>query len=337
MDRPGAAQVAWTPSAEQGSSEQGFSEQRFSEQGSASTVQPGTGNGPRPTWFPSRAHGQQRRGWATTCRASTAPGAVRLILTTRASACIAGRCSRGPVLTARARRPPSSRWAGTRRPSPEFGDDPFADPSLESLPPGVALLVVKRGPNAGSRFLLDSDITTAGRHRDSHIFLDDVTVSRRHAEFYRRGDRFTVRDVGSLNGTYVNQERIEEAALIGGDEVQIGKFRLVFLTGAAEAAGGAWWRRRAGRGMSAQPGRAGFWWHRAEVLAQLRGGRVPRCQRVQDPFPGVRGADPPGPVAVQLPPVRARRRGPAALHPDRAAGRVPAAASDQGPAGRGGR
>ncbi|HXF20904.1 MAG TPA: FHA domain-containing protein [Streptosporangiaceae bacterium] len=103
--------------------------------------------------------------------------------------------------------------------------------AVESLPPGTALLVVKRGPNAGSRFLLDSDITTAGRHRDSDIFLDDVTVSRRHAEFYRHGDRFTVRDVGSLNGTYVNQERIEEAALIGGDEVQIGKFRLVFLTG----------------------------------------------------------------------------------------------------------
>ncbi|MGI8446989.1 MAG: FHA domain-containing protein [Streptosporangiaceae bacterium] len=101
----------------------------------------------------------------------------------------------------------------------------------DSLPPGTALLVVRRGPNAGSRFLLDHDITTAGRHRDSDIFLDDVTVSRRHAEFYRHGDRFTVRDVGSLNGTYVNQERIEEAPLNGGDEVQIGKFRLVFLTG----------------------------------------------------------------------------------------------------------
>jgi hypothetical protein len=114
----------------------------------------------------------------------------------------------------------------------EPGEEQFADPaSLETLPAGTALLVVKRGPNAGSRFLLDSDITTAGRHRDSDIFLDDVTVSRRHAEFYRYGDRFTVRDVGSLNGTYVNQERIEEAALIGGDEVQIGKFRLVFLTG----------------------------------------------------------------------------------------------------------
>jgi pSer/pThr/pTyr-binding forkhead associated (FHA) protein len=111
--------------------------------------------------------------------------------------------------------------------------DEFTDQAApeDSLPPGTALLVVRRGPNAGSRFLLDHDITTAGRHRDSDIFLDDVTVSRRHAEFYRRGDRFTVRDVGSLNGTYVNQERIEEAPLTGGDEVQIGKFRLVFLTG----------------------------------------------------------------------------------------------------------
>ena len=101
---------------------------------------------------------------------------------------------------------------------------------VESLPPNTALLVVKRGPNAGSRFLLDSDTTTAGRHPDSDIFLDDVTVSRRHAEFYRRGGRFSVRDVGSLNGTYVNRERIDEAGLSGGDEVQIGKFRLVFLT-----------------------------------------------------------------------------------------------------------
>jgi len=99
-----------------------------------------------------------------------------------------------------------------------------------TLPPGMALLVVRRGPNAGARFLLDHDVTTSGRHPDSDIFLDDVTVSRRHAEFYRQGARFTVRDVGSLNGTYVNRERIEEAELIGGDEVQIGKFRLLFLT-----------------------------------------------------------------------------------------------------------
>lgn len=101
--------------------------------------------------------------------------------------------------------------------------------AIEALPAGCALLVVKRGPNAGSRFLLDSDLTTAGRHPESDIFLDDVTVSRRHAEFYRRGGGFSVRDVGSLNGTYVNRERIEEVALSGGDEVQIGKFRLVFL------------------------------------------------------------------------------------------------------------
>src|ERR1035438_10264482 len=121
---------------------------------------------------------------------------------------------------------------GTMLGEAEYVDESLGDSSAaETLPVGTALLVVKRGPNAGSRFLLDSDLTTAGRHPESDIFLDDVTVSRRHAEFYRHGDRFTVRDVGSLNGTYVNQERIEEAPLNGGDEVQIGKFRLVFLTG----------------------------------------------------------------------------------------------------------
>ena len=113
----------------------------------------------------------------------------------------------------------------------ELGDDLFPDSaSFGALPPGSAVLLVMRGPNAGSRFRLDGDLTTAGRHPDSDIFLDDVTVSRRHAEFYRHGPRFTVRDVGSLNGTYVNRERIEEAELAGGDEVQIGKFRLLFLT-----------------------------------------------------------------------------------------------------------
>jgi pSer/pThr/pTyr-binding forkhead associated (FHA) protein len=108
------------------------------------------------------------------------------------------------------------------------GDD--AAP-LEALPPGTALLVVKRGPNAGSRFLLDAEVTTAGRHPESDIFLDDVTVSRRHAEFAREGGGFLVRDVGSLNGTYLNRERIDAAGLAGGDEVQIGKYRLVFLVG----------------------------------------------------------------------------------------------------------
>jgi FHA domain/zinc-ribbon domain len=114
----------------------------------------------------------------------------------------------------------------------DLGDELFPDSaSFGALPPGSALLLVMRGPNAGSRFLLDNDLTTAGRHPDSDIFLDDVTVSRRHAELYRQGFRFTVRDVGSLNGTYVNRERIEEAELTGGDEVQIGKFRMLFLTG----------------------------------------------------------------------------------------------------------
>lgn len=103
--------------------------------------------------------------------------------------------------------------------------------AVEALPPGSALLVVKRGPNAGSRFLLDKDVTTTGRHPESDIFLDDVTVSRRHAEFVREGQAFRVRDVGSLNGTYVNRERIESTVLAGGDEVQVGKFRLVFLSG----------------------------------------------------------------------------------------------------------
>jgi hypothetical protein len=104
--------------------------------------------------------------------------------------------------------------------------------ALDALAPGSALLVVKRGPNAGSRFLLDQDVTTAGRHPDSDIFLDDVTVSRRHAEFRREGGGYSVHDVGSLNGTYVNRERIEAAALAAGDEVQIGKFRLVYLSAA---------------------------------------------------------------------------------------------------------
>ncbi|MPQ99698.1 FHA domain-containing protein [Modestobacter sp. I12A-02628] len=103
--------------------------------------------------------------------------------------------------------------------------------AVESLPAGSALLVVKRGPNAGSRFLLDQEVTTAGRHPDSDIFLDDVTVSRRHVEFHREGGGFTVHDVGSLNGTYVNREPVDVASLAGGDEVQIGKFRLVYLTG----------------------------------------------------------------------------------------------------------
>ena len=105
--------------------------------------------------------------------------------------------------------------------------------AVDALPAGHALLVVQRGPGAGSRFLLDADVVNAGRHPDSEIFLDDVTVSRRHAEFHRAGDTFTVSDVGSLNGTYVNRDRIDRVQLTDGDEVQIGKYRLVFFSGHA--------------------------------------------------------------------------------------------------------
>ena len=101
--------------------------------------------------------------------------------------------------------------------------------AVDALPPGSALLVVQRGPSAGSRFLLDTEVVSAGRHPDSEIFLDDVTVSRRHAEFRRTADGFTVADVGSLNGTYVNRDRIDGVDLQGGDEVQIGKYRLVYF------------------------------------------------------------------------------------------------------------
>lgn len=106
--------------------------------------------------------------------------------------------------------------------------------TLPELPEGAGMLWVKRGPNAGSKYLLDADVVRAGRHPDSDIFLDDITVSRRHAEFLRRPDGYTVRDVGSLNGTYLNRERIEESKLANGDEVQIGKFKLVFLSSASD-------------------------------------------------------------------------------------------------------
>jgi pSer/pThr/pTyr-binding forkhead associated (FHA) protein len=103
--------------------------------------------------------------------------------------------------------------------------------SPEELEGGRGVLIVKRGPNAGSKFFLDADVTQVGRHPDSDIFLDDITVSRRHAELRRGPQEFTLADVGSLNGTYVNRERVEDARLRSGDEIQIGKFKLVFLSG----------------------------------------------------------------------------------------------------------
>lgn len=98
------------------------------------------------------------------------------------------------------------------------------------LPPGSALLLVKRGPNAGARFLLDRPVTSAGRHPDSDIFLDEVTVSRKHAEFRWENNELHVVDLGSLNGTYVNCKAVDSAALINGDEIQLGKFRLIVFT-----------------------------------------------------------------------------------------------------------
>ena len=100
--------------------------------------------------------------------------------------------------------------------------------AIAALPPGTALLIVQHGPTTGARFLLDSAETTVGRHPHADIFLDDVTVSRKHAVFQADGESFVVRDVGSLNGTYVNRELVDHISLRTGDEVQIGKFRMVF-------------------------------------------------------------------------------------------------------------
>jgi pSer/pThr/pTyr-binding forkhead associated (FHA) protein len=102
--------------------------------------------------------------------------------------------------------------------------------ALDELRTGQALVVIKRGPNAGSKFLIDKDITTVGRHPESDIFLNDITVSRRHSDLLREAARFVVKDAGSLNGTYVNRERADVAELANGDEIQIGKFKLQFFT-----------------------------------------------------------------------------------------------------------
>ncbi|OBH82311.1 FHA domain-containing protein [Mycobacterium scrofulaceum] len=109
------------------------------------------------------------------------------------------------------------------------------DAAVEDTPtptPGSALLVVKRGPNAGAQFALTRPVTSAGRHPESDIYLDDITVSRRHAEFRSGGGQFRVVDVGSMNQTYVNREPVDSAVLANGDEIQIGRVRLVFLTSA---------------------------------------------------------------------------------------------------------
>ena len=136
----------------------------------------------------------------------------------------------------------------------------IAEGLVPELSPGTALLVAVRGPNVGARFLLDRDLVTVGRHPDSDIFLDDITVSRRHAQFRLGGGSFQVVDVGSLNGTYVNGVRADEKALETNDEVQVGKFR--------------WWSssRRAGDGAATtHAGRGGADGYTiGEVLNQLK-------------------------------------------------------------------
>jgi len=112
------------------------------------------------------------------------------------------------------------------RPNAEMSSD--LQDAIRDLPQGNALLVVER-PDRGARYLLDTSEATAGRHPRSEIFLDDITVSRHHCRFIRGDEGFTIKDLGSLNGTYVNRVLIDgEAPLRQGDEVQIGKFRMVF-------------------------------------------------------------------------------------------------------------
>jgi pSer/pThr/pTyr-binding forkhead associated (FHA) protein len=91
-------------------------------------------------------------------------------------------------------------------------------------------LVVKRGPTAGTAFVVTESVTTIGRHRDCDIFLDDGTVSRYHAELRWQGGRYVIADTGSLNGTYLNRRPVDRVALTDGDELWIGKFRFIFRT-----------------------------------------------------------------------------------------------------------
>lgn len=107
-------------------------------------------------------------------------------------------------------------------------DDDVAVP-VGDLPTDSGVLIVRAGPQAGERFAIGPGVTQLGRHPDSDVMLDDITVSRRHVEIERTEEGYVVRDVGSLNGTYVNQERVDRAVLHHGDELQIGKFRLVLF------------------------------------------------------------------------------------------------------------
>jgi pSer/pThr/pTyr-binding forkhead associated (FHA) protein len=122
---------------------------------------------------------------------------------------------------------PSSDFAGSVADIAEL--EPEERDVIAALPRNSALLIVRRGPDQGARYLLDHDVNVAGRHPDSDIFLDDVTVSRQHAEFRRTPHGFEAHDLGSLNGTYVAGQLVDRAALIDGIEVMVGKFRLTYF------------------------------------------------------------------------------------------------------------
>jgi pSer/pThr/pTyr-binding forkhead associated (FHA) protein len=112
---------------------------------------------------------------------------------------------------------------------PTYETEEVSFPS-EEIEEGKAILVVKKGPEAGTNFFLEKDVVTCGRDSASDIFLDDVTVSRRHAEIRRDANGFKIVDSDSLNGTFVNRNRVDSAELKNGDEIQIGKFKLVIFT-----------------------------------------------------------------------------------------------------------
>ena len=115
--------------------------------------------------------------------------------------------------------------------APGVSDDVVVD--LGDIRDGTAILVVRGGEDEGDHFVLAANVTTIGRSPDSDIVLDDITVSRHHSEVTRVDGRYVVRDKGSLNGTYVNQARIDVSDLRQGDELQVGKFRLVFFENAS--------------------------------------------------------------------------------------------------------
>jgi len=112
-----------------------------------------------------------------------------------------------------------------------FGDEDNVQIDLAQIEQGTGVLVVRSGDRTGERFMLRKDSVDVGRHPDSAICLDDVTVSRRHAVIEVEGGEYRIQDLGSLNGTYINQNRIESGVLRHGDELQIGKYRMVFFDG----------------------------------------------------------------------------------------------------------